>query len=265
MNLPEFGKNPFVKDYDDTIEKIQIKKQILKEKASIDYLKKNYSRICFSNLIDDDEVGNEKIRFYFEFDVPDDRLSSGLSGLFNESGQYVSTDGYIRKFNSLAVKNCFYVCDRNNAILLKNKFESAINLFLKQNGLSPLEDYKYCISIKLKKVGKPTHVFTRAEIEKIMSNADDRVENQLVIDEDGHAKIISNTVEGFLYPVRHESWKAGNVYVGKYSQLKTLDEDYIMSLQGWLLYLKTGREQYMDYIHENSDEKQLIEEIKKFY
>ena len=66
-------------------------------------------------------------------------------------------------------------------------------------------------------------------------------------------------------PVRHESWDAGHMYVGKYSKLSTLDDNYISSLQGWLLYLKTGRTQYMDYLHENTNEEELLKEIKEYY
>ncbi len=262
LNLPEFTKNPFIENYDNTVERLKMKERVSERTASIDYLKNNYDRICFRNLTDDDKTENENIRFYFEFTVPDGKLRLDF---FNGSGQYIGTDGYIREFGHLMDENCFYVHDRHNAMLFQERFENDINYFLKQNGLHPLADYCQCISVKLKKAGKPIHLFTRLEIEKIMRNADDRVENQLVIDENGYAKIINNTVEGVLYPVRHESWNAGNVYVGKYSQLKTLDENYIMSLQGWLLYLKTGRKQYMDYLHENCNEKQLIEEIKKFY
>ncbi len=262
LNLPEFRKNPFVEDYDDTPERLERKKEISEQKVSIDYLKNNYNCICFSDLIINDKSENENIRFYFEFTVPDDTFSFSF---LNDSGKYISVDGYIKEFNSPSDENCFYVCGRHNAVLLQEKFENTINSFLKQNGLRLLDDYEHYFSIEIKRVGKPTHLFTRSEIEEIMRNADDRVENQLVIDEDGYAKIINDTVEGVLYPVRHESWNAGNMYVGKYSQLRTLNENYIMSLQGWLLYLKTGKMQCMDYIHENTNEEQLIEEIKKFY
>jgi len=98
-----------------------------------------------------------------------------------------------------------------------------------------------------------------------LRKADDRFSNQLVIDEDGHAKVIKDDGYGYLFPVRHESWDAGNLYVGKYSKLTTLDDDYIASLQGWLLYLKTGRKQNMDYVHENANEEEFLEEIKKYY
>ena len=55
------------------------------------------------------------------------------------------------------------------------------------------------------------------------------------------------------------------MYLGKYSKLSTLDDNYISSLQGWLLYLKTGRTQYMDYLHENTNEEELLKEIKEYY
>jgi len=98
-----------------------------------------------------------------------------------------------------------------------------------------------------------------------MQKADDRVHNQLVIDEDGYAKVIKDEGYGYLFPVRHESWDAGNIYVGKYSKLLTLDDDYISSLQGWLSYLKTGRKKYMDYVHGNKSEEELVNEIKRYY
>lgn len=53
--------------------------------------------------------------------------------------------------------------------------------------------------------------------------------------------------------------------MGKYSKLDTLEDNYLSSLQGWLLYLKTGREQNMDYLHENRNEEELLKEIKEYY
>ena len=97
-----------------------------------------------------------------------------------------------------------------------------------------------------------------------MRKADDRFSNQLIIEEDGYAKAIKNKGFGYLFPVRHESWNAGNVYVGEYSTLSTLEDDYISSLQGWLRYLKTGRNQYMDYVDDNRDEEKLLKEIKEY-
>lgn len=99
-----------------------------------------------------------------------------------------------------------------------------------------------------------------------MRNADDRYTNQLVIDEEGYAKVIEYMSDNSrLFPLRYEAWQAGNMYVGKYSQLSNLDDVYISSLQGWLSYLETGKSVYMDYLHDNRDEEKLIREIMTYY
>ena len=255
LNLSTFNKNPFKTEYDDTSKTSETKEQISQEKARDDFLKEHYKEICLSNLFCSNTNGNENIVFLFKFHLPNQVFSRN----------YVCNDGYIKEYKSPSEQECFYVCDRQKAMSLQLNFRNAINNFLEQNGLCPLENYHHLISIELKKVGKPSHLFTRSEIEVLMRNADDRVCNQLVIDENGYAQIVNNISEGFLYPVRHESWDAGNNYVGKYSQLTTLTDDYIASLQGWLLYLKTGKTQHMDYIHDNTNEATLIEEIKSFY
>jgi len=51
------------------------------------------------------------------------------------------------------------------------------------------------IDIDFLKCGKPKYLFTKQDIEKEIHNADDRVRNQLVIDEAGYAKIIRATEE----------------------------------------------------------------------
>lgn len=262
----DFGTNPFVNDNDDSIEDDEeIIRQVEENKASINYLKENYNQLCFNKYFIDNDSEKSKIRFYFKYVLSDDDKYGFSYDFIKKSYKYICTDGYIKEALSPLENKCYYVCDRNNAILLQQKFINAINDFLEQNGFRALEDYKQCISIKLQKTGKPSHLFSRSEIEQIMRNADDRVNNQLVIDEDGYVKIVNNSNEKLLYPVSHETWNSGNMYVGKYSQLKTLNDVYISSLQGWLMYLKTGRRQYMDYVHENKDEKTLIEEIKRFY
>ena len=87
----------------------------------------------------------------------------------------------------------------------------------------------------------------------------------MVIDENGFAQIIGAEEIGYLYPVYHELWNAGNNYVGKYSSLDTVKDDYVSSLQGWLLYLKTGRAHYIDYVKPQQDIEELINEITTYY
>ena len=96
-----------------------------------------------------------------------------------------------------------------------------------------------------------------------MKKADDRKHNTLVIDENGYAKVVSGENLNY-YPVRQETWRAGDCYVGKYSDLSTLDDDYMSMLQGWLYYLETNHAQRMDYI-ESKQEKELLERIREFY
>ena len=126
------------------------------------------------------------------------------------------------------------------------------------------DEHQY-ISISFRRCGAPIHLFEKEEIETLMRNADDRHTNQLVIDENGYAKIISDNENGMLYPVRLESWNAGNNYVGKYSKLFTLDETYECCLYGWLNYLKIGRTQYVDLLPEKIDKEQVVLKIKEFY
>ena len=146
--------------------------------------------------------------------------------------------------------------DRLNDIMLKN---------IKTANYSTDKIVHNYFSIELSPNGKPEHIFTKKEIEEQMRKADDRTNNVLVIDGNGYAHVIESTETRFLYPVRHETWDSGNNYVGKYSSLSTLDDNYIGSLQGWLSYLETQSHQYVDYIKDNSNEEDLLRRIRKFY
>lgn len=114
----------------------------------------------------------------------------------------------------------------------------------------------------------PKHLFSKEEIRKVLLSGNDHIENTLVIDGDGFAKLVQENNSSILrqYPVIHESYNAFNNYTGKYSSLEHLNDEYISSLQGWLIHLrKNGGCVRMDYVHNNSDEEQLLTEIKKFY
>ncbi|BCZ46656.1 hypothetical protein psyc5s11_27230 [Clostridium gelidum] len=263
LNLEEFNRNPFKMDFTELKNSNEVRAKFAEQQKSKEYIKDNFNQWNFKTLLHLYELSSvEKIKFAFTFKSPSDHFSlENLKGVDN----YLCTDGYIRKLNSPLENDCYCIDDRELMIILKNKLEQKISTLLKENKLAELEKYENCFSIKLFKCGKPTHLFTKKEIEEEMRKADDRFSNQLVIDEDGYAKVIKNEGFGYLFPVRHESWNAGNVYVGKYSRLSTLEDDYISSLQGWLQYLKTGSKQNMDYVHENRNEEELLKEIKEFY
>lgn len=118
----------------------------------------------------------------------------------------------------------------------------------------------------LHQIAKPTHLFTYEEMRDAMRHADDSHPNKLVIDEDGWVKILDDPRLGMLFPVSHETFGAGNCYVGEFSSLSTLDEHYVTSMKCWQLYLRTGIRQYSDWFDCCNDVDKLREDIlKEFY
>lgn len=262
LNLGEFNKNPFKKDLFKEYDVSNRKKKYSERKKSKDYIKQNFMNWDFCDMLQICPLTNSAtIKFVFEFLPSGNEISLGL---FEEMNYYICTDGHIKKMNPYSDEKCFCLYDRKAAIDLEYNLEKRVSEILKQNGLAELE-YETYFSVRAIRCGKPIHLFTKQEIEVAMRYADDRLDNQLVIDENGYAKVIERDEGSYLYPVRHELWCSGNMYVGKYSSLSTLEDDYISSLQGWLLYLKTGRPQYMDYVHDNRNEKDLIQEIMTYY
>ena len=262
LKLELFNKNLFKNEKYDNDEVLEMNKWFESQKESENYISNTFVNWDFSHIVNKyEQIESYNIKFIFKFKNPNSDFLSfeSLIGIDN----YICMDGKIRKLNSPNEEQCYCVYDRKIAIKMKDKFEEEVTELLKKNQLLELDDSSF--SIKLIRVGKPTHLFTREEIEKEMRDADDRFSNQLIIDEAGHAKVIKNENFGYLFPVRHESWDAGNNYVGKYSALSTLDDNYISSLQGWLLYLETDNMQSMDYIHKNTNEEELLKEIKKYY
>ena len=262
LNLGEFNKNPFKKDLFKEYDGSNRKKKYSERKKSKDYIKQNFMNWDFCDMLQICPLTNSAtIKFVFEFLPSGNEISLGL---FEEMNYYICTDGHIKKMNPYSDEKCFCLYDRKAAIDLEYNLEKRVSEILKQNGLAELE-YETYFSVRAIRCGNPIHLFTKQEIEVAMRYADDRLDNQLVIDENGYAKVIERDEGSYLYPVRHELWCSGNMYVGKYSSLSTLEDDYISSLQGWLLYLKTGRPQYMDYVHDNRNEKDLIQEIMTYY
>ncbi len=263
LSLDVFQNNPYEKQNDDMYDKDKVKRVYSDKKLSKEYLKEKHASICFKDLFPQEaiESDNETIIFYFAYNNPG---SSSFSFLLDK-GEYIAVDGYIKHFDAPSSEKCFHISNRNMATELVKGFNNHIRCFLEQNNLKPLEDYQNPVSIESRRIGKPTHLFKRSEIEELMRNADDRVDNQMVIDENGYAKIIGRYDNGHLYPVRIETWDSGNNYVGKYSDLTTLDDVYMMLLEGWYCYLCSNKNVYMDHYVDANDEKTLIEKIKSFY
>ena len=228
-----------------------------------DFVKVNYKSFCFIDEINEIvRKTNGKISFKIKTQIG----TFVAMNLFGENGEEVlCSDGYIRNSKETDV-DILNVWDRTEVIELLNKMYQKVIATCNANGYDT-ETYSLGISFeaKLKKEGTPSHLFTESEIEDLMRNADDGNNNQLVIDEDGYAHIIQGFKQGNLYPVSQETWCAGNMYVGKDSNLSDLHDSYVLCMHLWLSYLKTGRHMYDDcYVSDNGLDK-VIEAVKQFY
>jgi hypothetical protein len=174
-------------------------------------------------------------------------------------------DGYIRNSKEEGIEP-LKIWDRDEVIALLDKMYQKVISICATNGYDT-ETYSLGISFeaKLQKEGVPSHLFTESEIETLMRNADDEYNNKLVIDEDGYAHIVQNPKQGFLYPVSQETWDAGNMYVGKNSNLSDLHDSYVLCMHLWLAYLETGQYMYADYYVPDDGLDKIIEKVKKYY
>lgn len=263
LNLDEFNRNPF--DANETVKTGRTKyKNKLKDTKK--HIIENYKNICFGDEIAEfDSTPTAGLKYCLGFSFGGSVLSENRLFRLREKIEYLCGDGYIRAIDPSGKSNRFFLYNRKDIISVRGKCQQKINRFCEQHGFDALQDYENCFFIEVQKYDNPEHLFTKEEIRTLMSEADDRLSNQLVIDEFGYVKIIRPTEERFLYPVRLESWDAGNNYVGKYSDLGTLNNNYLLALQGWLIYLQTGKPVYMDYNHDNRNIDVIIEEIQKYY
>lgn len=262
LNLPQFEQNPFGKyEHDKALEFIHSDTTFDSE----DFIQKNIIDFDFGTSLPlIPSQGDSKLKFVFVFDPPSVNFDS-IEELFGR-GYRVCKNGKIQCTDSPHDEQCYCVFKREDTKKIIQLLNETVFQIIEEKGFQKLSKDFSCFSAELVKIGKPNHLFSKKEIEDLMRSADDRVNNQLVIDENGYAKIVNCNEDGILYPVRHEIWVAGNLYVGKYSKLQTLNDNYLSSLQGWLLYLQTGEKQYVDYVDSsNSDEQELIKKIKTFY
>ena len=228
-----------------------IKKSI--ENKSIDW--------DYSDAIIEDQNYTNKIKYYFILDLEKNKWDKWYS----ETKLVLTKDGKFRE-EKIDSAEIFYVYSREAVTEVQRQLQKIFcqNLNLEED-LIKKNIFSEYVSVELLRNGKPSHLFTKDEIENEMRHADDRKNNILVIDEEGYAKVLVAEKECLLYPVSHETWCAGNNYVGKYSKLDTLNDSYISSLQGWLEYLTCGDRVYIRYMEKDISEEDLLREIEKYY
>ena len=192
----------------------------------------------------------QNAKYYISFHSNDGTFNLN----FNE--KRLCVDGYLHELDYNDFQNVLFFDNRELAHIIKDSCKEQLFPPFEKEIISYFQVNIICVS-------KPTHLFSKNEIKCLMKNADDRVNNTLVIDENGYPRIISNNeFDLSSFPVRHETWNAYNSYVGKYSNLSTLDETYITSLHGWLSFLKSKKSVYIDYLPDFESEQELITKIE---
>ncbi|KAA0965844.1 hypothetical protein FQ087_06140 [Sporosarcina sp. ANT_H38] len=122
----------------------------------------------------------------------------------------------------------------------------------------------YNAEVKPHRTEKPSkELFSIDEVRNILNTGDDSINNSLIIDFDGNLKLVpfKDAIKG-NYAVRHETFGAGNGYVGPDQSESHIESTYLMMLDGWEAHLDTHDSHYMDYTDKTSAEK-LIKNIKE--
>lgn len=226
---------------------------------SSDYVSENIMKWSFESITKKYDVANSqrcKVMYcikYFDYQIAPPRLERSGCSLCVDGMFRTNSDSQILYVDSLEKAEEILTQCKNTLIEECRKSGLIVDGFF----VGP----RICL---LRGKVNPTHMFTQNEIGKLMRDADDRRNNTLVVDEDGYAKLISDERNMCVYPVRIETWQAWNNYVGKYSVLSDLEVAYKKLLYGWLIYLKTGREIYVDQISEINEDS-LFQEIMTFY
>ncbi len=255
LNSDFFNNNPFEVSNDKKIGRVEDNEREIKKQRSL-YIKNQYSKWNYSIALGGcPQTGN--IKYYFVIENSED-LSKRERKVLMDTGYFCAEN------SNDATQKRYYVSSIEGVLKTKERLNDVIKSNL-SNTSYPTDDYNESLFvIELEKNGAPLHLFTKEEIRTLMRNADDRVDNVLVVDSDGYAHIIEFSETAFLYPVRQEAWQAGNNYVGKYSSLSDLEDSYIGLLNGWLEYLKYKSESFIDYV-KDYDEQKLLCEIRKYY
>lgn len=248
LRLKYFDINPFEK-------KTSVGRDI-KEKEDIDevasFIINNYEEWNFKEIFVAKDCTHD-LAYEFEFYKDSN---------FQLNRYFINVDGFI-ELNTGKTKN-YVVYSRSSAIEFLQRLEAFLEKKFKAGGMVSTQFKSYFRPV-LRKVRKPQHLFNLEEVKGAMRGADDRVNNTLVIDENGYVSIIKRNENVDLYPVRLETWIAGNNYVGKYSNLITADETYTACLSGWLDFLKSGKDSFVDYFYTEYSNEQLVSMINKYY
>jgi len=245
-----FKMNPF----DEKHHKHNDIDELNKRPSGREYIKNNYNE-WFINIGDSYKIIDSKIRFKIIFD--EDGGQRQFYQLFEERQEIVlCKDGTLKK--KPETDEIMWLYSREDALALESRLDSLIKEQCEMNGYEYPEYSPYTV-ISIDKCGIPEHLFTLEELIEELRKADDRHSNTVVVDENGWVSLVRENE--YLYPVRNETFQAGNKYVGKYADVEGVAKDLYPTLLGyWLDYLKSGRKHYIDYYEYNDSD---VEGFKK--
>lgn len=252
LSAPEFSRNPFI----NAEQEEDFEQEYIPAKPARVYIEKTYLQWDFSDfLVCEKTSGNAA--FYIELQIDTHDIFSVLSQEFT----VLCIDGHFHAVQKAEIATlAFLLYDRDECYALLNRCEQKLVELCTNQGVT-LPEHETYFHVKIQRLSIPEHLFTLEEIKSLMQNADDRVSNMLVIDENGYPNILSDFRQASSYPVRLDSWDAGNCYVGKYSRLLSLKDNYQQALEGWCDYLKYGKSVHKDFVSGESTLEELCSQI----
>ncbi len=206
-----------------------------------DYVKNHYAEFDFSDIVCIASARKEGAVTEYQFELENCEFNF-LSEMFSKEHYFLCSNGKIEKCNDEA-ERILSIYDMSEASGIYTA--CCIRIQDLTDGKVAGGEVPY-FDIHIRRIGNPSRMFSKKEIKKLMEEADDRVNNTLVIDGDGYARMVQEGDSTALYPVVHETWCSRKNYVGKYSRLSDLDSAYHYCLAKWCDYLENNVGQPME-------------------
>lgn len=219
-----------------------------KEKNSDYDIGEHLDDLIFADLLDD--TGDGYTKYYFTFETLAFRSPFDFC-----KNLYLCKDGSIKKLDRND-DNIFFSYDKNMALSLLEKLNQRIADECRYHSVDA-SNLKVWATVHCMMHKAPTHLFKYQELENAIFTADDRKDNVVCIDEEGHI-VVACDIDYHIYPVSYERFGAFKNYVGPYSNGTA---GYIVKdlCSMFLQYIKTGVEvRYTEDIDNRS-----IEEIRR--
>lgn len=229
------------------------------EKPSpFEYLKDNYKSINYAVIVSPHRtVQSGSISFFISAKIH----GTGLPFLYE--GNVLCQDGCFRYLKQEDLCQTLLFWNRQEVIKAKESLIDYLSKECIKNGYEGEKLWQYItFAIHARKVGRPKHLFTEAEIKAVMEKGDDSMSNRLVIDENGYPMLIQDIDNGYLYPVYQEAWGAEENAIGPNSTLSQCHDSYVSCMNCWLAYLENGMPVYADMYYSDANIDEVIEKVK---